>query len=91
MILYTLLILRYVSIEGEDNDKRMPIGKCTVIGSSMTGDDGVEKKTLYPCRLNSGLNLDSGSCQVRCTTPVFLLKYQYIVVLCICTMQKTVI
>ena len=72
-----LLIFRYVSIEGEDNDKRMPIGKCTVIGSSMmAGGDGVEKKTLYPCRLNSGLNLDSGSCQVRFTRRAFFLVAQ---------------
>ena len=50
----------------EGDNKRMPIGKCTVIGPSLQGGgmDDVEKKTLYPCRDSAGLNLDSGSCQV---------------------------
>ena len=55
---------RYVSVDSSSNGKRMPIGKCIVVGASLREDGEVEKKTLDPCRDNIGLNWDSGSCQV---------------------------
>jgi len=48
---------------GSDGDKRIPIGKCTVIGDSLSDMDNVQRKILYPCK-EMARNHDQGSCQV---------------------------